>query len=239
MGATSTLAKSVGAEFASHGHSLILLARDGEELDRLACDFRLRYGINVETQVFDALNFDSHREILEHWKQDGEEIEGTVVCTGYLGNQSTAPYDFDEAKRILDVNLTASVSVLNLLAAHFEKKRSGFICALSSVAGDRGRQSNYIYGAAKAGLSIYLQGLRNRLYPSNVHVITVKLGIVDTQMTYGLPGLPLKASPEKVAKGIYKAILMRKNVYYAPYFWRWIMLLIRAIPEFVFKKQKL
>ncbi len=240
LGATSTLARAIGAEFASHGYSLILLGRDAQELDRLASDFHLRHGVDAKTLIFDALDFNSHREILEQCEPEGEEtLEGAILCTGYLGDQSVAQSDFSEAKHILDVNLTASISLLNLLATRFEKKRAGFICALSSVAGDRGRRSNYIYGAAKGGLSVYLEGLRNRLFQFNVHVITVKPGVADTQMTYALPGLFLRASPEKVAKSIYKAILQRKDVFYTPFFWRWIMFVIRNIPDFIFKRQKL
>jgi len=128
------------------------------------------------------------------------------------------------------------VLALNVLANHFEKKRRGFICALSSVAGDRGRQSNYIYGSAKSGLTTYLQGLRNRLWHFGVRVITVKPGFVDTRMTYGRPKLFLVASPEAVARDIYKAVLRGKDVVYTPCLWRVVMAIIRAIPEGLFKK---
>jgi short-subunit dehydrogenase len=128
---------------------------------------------------------------------------------------------------------------LSLLANIFEEKRSGFLCALSSVAGDRGRQSNYVYGAAKAGLTVFLQGLRNRLFRAGVRVITIKPGFVDTAMTFGRPGMFLVASPESVAVRIVKAILKCEDIVYAPAFWRPVMLLIRLIPEKVFKRMRL
>jgi short-subunit dehydrogenase len=140
---------------------------------------------------------------------------------------------------MLDSNFTAAVSVLNLAADYFAARRGGFLCVLSSVAGDRGRQSNYLYGAAKGGLTVYLQGLRNRLSRSGVQVTTVKPGFVDTPMTYGKPGLFLTATPERAARGILRAIRRRKDEVYVPGFWRWIMEIVRTVPECVFKRMKL
>ena len=159
-----------------------------------------------------------------------------MVCIGELGNQAKGQSDWGEARRILETNFTGCVSLLNILANHFEARRAGFICALSSVAGDRGRQSNYLYGSAKAGLSAFLQGLRNRLYPAHVKVITIKPGFVVTRMTYGRPGLLLVASPERVGKGIFRAVVKGKDVVYLPWFWRFIMLMVRSIPEAIFKR---
>jgi short-subunit dehydrogenase len=162
-----------------------------------------------------------------------------VVCIGYLGDQAKGQSDWEEARLILETNFTGCVSALDILANHFELRRAGFICAISSVAGDRGRQSNYLYGAAKAGLSTYLEGLRNRLFPAHVRVITVKPGFVDTRMTYGRPGLFLLASPERVGKGIFRAIVKGKAVVYVPWYWRFIMLMVQSIPEAVFKRLRL
>ena len=144
-----------------------------------------------------------------------------------------------ETKRILDTNLLGAASILGLLANHFEAKQRGFLCAISSVAGDRGRQSNYVYGAAKAGLTVFLQGLRNRLFRSGVRVITIKAGFVDTRMTFGRPGMFLVASPERAGRAIVRAISQGRDVAYVPGFWRAVMLLIRAIPEQVFKRLRL
>ena len=157
-----------------------------------------------------------------------------------MAEQDLAQLNFATAHRTLDTNLTAAVSLLEKFAALFEEQRGGFIAAISSVAGDRGRQSNYIYGAAKAGLSTYLSGLRNRLHNANVQVTTIKPGFLDTAMTWGLPlPGPLVASPEGAGKSIVKAILRGATVIYVPFFWRWIMMIIRYIPEWQFKKMNI
>jgi decaprenylphospho-beta-D-erythro-pentofuranosid-2-ulose 2-reductase len=237
LGATSTIARAVAAEFAAHQHDLLLAGRDQEELSALAADLHLRHGIRTKTQPFDVLDFEGHESSLGSCLLEaGEALEGVVLCVGYLGDQEQAQADSQEAKHILDINFTGCVSALNVVANHFERRRKGFICVLSSVAGDRGRQSNYLYGAAKGGLSVYLQGLRNRLFRSNVRVITIKPGFVDTRMTFGRPNRFLVASPQTVARGIYRAVVQRKDVVYLPWFWRWIMLAVRAVPERVFKR---
>ena len=237
LGATSAIASALAKEFAAHKFNLTLGGRDQEELGALACDLSLRYGVQTGILPFDALDTQTHAPSLQSFLSEaGDALEGAVVCIGYLGDQAKGQSDWKEARRILKTNLTGCVSALNILANHFESRRAGFICALSSVAGDRGRQSNYLYGAAKAGLSAYLQGLRNRLFHAHVKVITVKPGFVDTNMTYGRPGLFLVASPESVAKGIFRAIAQGKDVVYLPWFWRAIMLIVWSIPEAIFKR---
>jgi short-subunit dehydrogenase len=240
LGATSGIASALAREFAAHKFDLVLGGRDREELSALASDLSLRYGVRAGILPFDALDTQTHAATLRSFlSQAGKALEGVVVCIGYLGDQAKGQSDWEEARRILETNFTGCVSVLNILANHFELRRAGFICAISSVAGDRGRQSNYLYGAAKAGLSTYLQGLRNRLFPAHVKVITVKPGFVDTRMTYGRPGLFLLASPERVGKGIFRAIVKGKDVVYVPWYWRIIMLMVQAIPEAVFKRLRL
>jgi len=240
LGATSAIARAVAAEFASHKFDLILAGRDREELTALAADTSLRYGAKVQTQCLDVLDFEGLPATLGSClSAAGEDLEGVVLAVGYLGDQSAAQSDPCQARRILDTNLTGCVLALNVVAEHFERRRKGFICALSSVAGDRGRQSNYLYGAAKGGFSIYLQGLRNRLSRAGVQVTTVKPGFVDTRMTFGHPGLFLVATPESVAQGIYKAVVKRKDIAYLPWFWRYVMLVVRLIPERVFKRLRL
>jgi short-subunit dehydrogenase len=239
LGATSAIASALAREFAAHKFDLVLGGRDLEELSALASDLSLRYGVRAAILPFDALDTQTHASTLRAFLSEaGSALEGAVVCIGYLGDQDKGQSDWEEARLILETNFTGCVSALNILANHFEPRRAGFICALSSVAGDRGRQSNYLYGAAKAGLSTYLQGLRNRLFPAHVKVITVKPGYVDTRMTYGRPGLFLVASPERVAKGIFRAILKGKAVVYMPWFWRFIMLIVRSIPEAIFKRMR-
>ena len=166
-------------------------------------------------------------------------MDGAIIAFGYLGQQSKAIHDFAEGQAILNCNFVGACSALAECANYFEAKKKGFIVGISSVAGDRGRQSNYYYGAAKGGLTTFLEGLRNRLYPAGVHVMTVKPGFVDTGMTFGKPGLFLVASPEAVGEAIGKAIAKGKSTLYVPWFWRYIMWIIKAIPETIFKRLKL
>ena len=239
LGATSAIASALAREFAAHKFDLVLGGRDREELSALTSDLSLRYGIRAGVLTFDALDTQTHASTLRSFLSGaGNALAGVVVCMGYLGDQAKGQCDWEEARRILETNFTGCVSALNILANHFEPRRAGFICAISSVAGDRGRQSNYLYAAAKAGLSTFLQGLRNRLFHANVKVITVKPGFVDTRMTYGRPGLFLVASPESVAKGIFRAIAKGKDVVYLPGFWRFIMLFVQSIPEAIFKRMR-
>ena len=162
LGATSAIASALAREFAVHHFDLVLGGRDREELGALASDLSLRYGVRARAFFFDALDTSAHTASLQDlFSELGNTLAGAVVCIGFLGNQGKAQGDWEEARLILETNFTGCVSALNILANHFERRRAGFICAISSVAGDRGRQSNYLYGAAKAGLSVYLQGLRN------------------------------------------------------------------------------
>jgi len=198
----------------------------------------VRFSVESQAFAWDATDFETHEEFvaqcIDHF---GEKLEGIVLCSGFMEDQKVAQNEWDITQRTIDVNFSGSVSVINRFANHLESKGSGWIAVVGSVAGDRGRQSNYIYGAAKAGLAIYLEGLRNRLFHAGVHVMTIKPGFVDTKMTFGQ--VPFAASPESVAKAVLKALDKRKNVVYVPFFWRYIMLLIRHIPEWQFKKMKM
>jgi short-subunit dehydrogenase len=237
LGGTSAIASALAREFATHNFDLVLGGRDRDELSSLASDLSLRYGVRTGILPLDALDTQTHALTLRSFLAEaGNALEGVVVCIGYLGDQAKGQSNWEEARRILETNFTGCVSLLNILANHFESRGAGFICAITSVAGDRGRQSNYLYGAAKAGLSTFLEGLRNRLFHAHVKVITVKAGFVDTRMTYGHPGLFLVASPESVAKGIFRAIVRGKDVVYLPWFWRLIMLIVQSIPEIIFKR---
>jgi short-subunit dehydrogenase len=240
LGATSGIASGLAKEFAAHKFDLVLGGRDRGELNALASDLSLRNSVRASILLFDALDQQTHAASLRSFlSETGNALAGAVICVGYLGDQVKGQSDWEEARSILETNFTGCVSALNILANYFELRRTGFICAISSVAGDRGRQSNYLYGAAKAGLSVYLQGLRNRLFPAGVKVITVKPGFVDTSMTYGRPGMFLVASPESVAQGIFKAIVKGKSVVYLPWFWRPIMLVVKSIPEAIFKRLRM
>ena len=242
LGATSGIARALCGQLARQGHQLILAARDADELERMATDLRLRYEVSVLIELFEALEFDQHEPLLRRCVErlDGP-LDGVVFCCGYMPEQVKTETDFSEVQRTIDTNLTAAISILNVVANYFVRRRAGFIAAISSVAGDRGRQSNYVYGCSKAGLNVYLAGLRNRLYRSGVHVLTIKPGFVDTPMTEGLidPQSPLVASPERVARDIARAIQRRRNQLYVPWFWRCIMTAICSVPETIFKRMKL
>ena len=234
LGGTSTIGRAIATELAGRGFDLALAGRDEAELAVVATDLRLRCGVATRVHRVDALDMERHAAALAPCLTP--DLQGVVLAFGYLGDQRRAETDATEARRIVDTNLTGSVTALNVVAAHLARNGGGFVCALSSVAGDRGRRSNYIYGAAKAGLSTYLSGLRNRYASAGVRVLTVKAGIVDTRMSAGMPGSGLAAPPAAVARSIVRAIVRGRDVVYVPWFWRGIMLVVRMIPERIFKR---
>lgn len=238
LGALSGVARYIAAGFAQKGYTVVLTGRDLDELKILKKDFQVRYETDCHCLEFDALAYDTHADFVQCCTDTlGQEPDGVVLCFGFMAEQIEAQQNTELMQRILNTNLTGAISILEHFAAVFEERKSGFIAALSSVAGDRGRKMNYIYGASKAGLSTYLQGLRNRLYSFNVQVTTIKPGFMDTPMTYGmdLPQL-LVASPDTAGTAIVHAILKKKDVAYVPFFWKYILWIIRSIPEWQFKK---
>jgi short-subunit dehydrogenase len=237
IGAKSDIAKETAKQYAKHGYDLYLAARNIKELEEFANDITVRTQKTVKTVELDILNYETHQSFYEQLE---EKPLGVISAIGYLGDQEKAQSDFGEAKLVMDSNYTGLVSVLNIIADDFEKRRYGFIVGISSVAGDRGRKSNYIYGSAKAALTAYLSGLRNRLSDTKVHVMTVKPGFVATKMTEGI-ALPekLTAQPKEVADAIYKAQQKNKNVLYTKWIWHWVMLIIKAIPEWKFKRMSI
>jgi decaprenylphospho-beta-D-erythro-pentofuranosid-2-ulose 2-reductase len=239
LGATSAISRSMARLMATQGHSLFLASRDEEELSRLACDLFVRHGVRVYSGIVDAEDFGSHQAFVSRVNAVLGPIDGVVCAAGHLGNQPEDSHDGDAARRIADINFTGLVSLLAPIANQMEGRKSGFILGISSVAGDRGRQSNFVYGAAKGAFSLYLQGLRNRLQAAGVRVVTIKLGFVDTAMTYGKPGLFLVAPPEKVARRLCRLCERAGGVYYVPRFWRLVMFVVRALPEALFKRLKL
>jgi short-subunit dehydrogenase len=238
VGATSAIARATAAAFAAQGHEIYLAGRNADELERIAADLAIRYRINARWGIFIAEDMASHAGFFNQAMAEMGEMRGVVLAMGMLGDQQAAR-DFPLGAEVIMVNFTAAASILSHCANYLEARKQGFIIGISSVAGDRGRQSNYPYGAAKAGLSAYLQGLRNRLFHSGVRVITVKPGFVDTAMTYGMAGLFLVASPQYMGERIVAALNKSADVVYLPWFWRYIMLIIKNIPEAIFKKLKL
>jgi decaprenylphospho-beta-D-erythro-pentofuranosid-2-ulose 2-reductase len=241
IGATSEIARAVVRELAKDGGRLVIASRDEDELKLLAADVELRTGARVTPLRLDVTEFDRHEEFVNACIATLGSVEGVVLCQGAMTDQNEAAADWTLARQMIEVNYTSAVSLGNRFAAHMVPLGRGYLCGVSSVAGDRGRQSNYLYGSTKAGFSTYLDGLRNRLYRSGVAVITVKPGFVDTSMTWGLlnPKSPLVAAPERVARDIARAIRKRKNTVYTPWFWALVMLVIRLVPEPIFKRLSL
>jgi short-subunit dehydrogenase len=240
LGSTSGIGKAIARKWAANGVNLLLAARDTDENNRLAADLAIRFGISAKPIAFDALAFAEHEAF---WKecvaQTQGNLQGVILVYGYMCPRDEADRDAELVRKTIEVNYTSAVLILNLAGKEFESRRRGYICGFSSVAGDRGRQSNYYYGSSKAAFSAYLQGLRNRLFKNGVSVITVKPGFVDTAMTWGMPGMFLVATPKKVATDTWNAVRRKRSVLYTPFFWRYIMLIIRSIPEFIFKRMKL
>jgi short-subunit dehydrogenase len=233
-GAGSDIARATAKVFGSAGWDLILTGRDMEGLSGISSDLSVRLGRPVQYFHYDVTD-ENHR--LKLWDSLETKPDAVLIAIGMLGDQELARSDPDLAGKITEVNYTGLLPLLIQASDAFEKRGSGTIVGISSVAGDRGRSSNYTYGAAKAALTVYLSGLRNRLASKGVQVITIKPGFVRTSMTEGmkLPGL-LTASPEEVAQRIYKAVLKKNNVVYVKWYWRWIMSAIKLLPEFIFKK---
>lgn len=234
IGADSDIAKAVARKYTENGYDLYLAARKPTRLKAFAKDLIIRTEQNINIVELDILNYDAHNQFYEDLE---EKPLGVISAVGYLAEQTQAQDNFSVTQKIIESNYTGIVSLLNIIANDFEQRQSGFIVAISSVAGDRGRKSNYIYGSAKAALTVYLSGLRNRLYSSNVQVLTVKPGFVQTKMTAAMVLPPrLTAQVEDVAEDIYQAQQQRKDILYTKSVWRWLMLIIINIPEFLFKK---
>ena len=239
IGATSAVATETARCFALQGADIFIAGRNEEKLERLAQDLRVRGASFVHTGLFNARDLASHDQLLEHAFHKLGEIDAALIAHGELPDQKECEHEWPIAERAFATNLLSPIACLTWLANYFETRGKGNITVITSVAGDRGRQSNYIYGAAKGGLSIFLQGLRNRLAPKGVSVTTIKPGFIDTPMTAHIKKGPLFASPETVGKRIHQAMLKGESVVYTPFFWRFIMLIIQHIPEFIFKKMKL
>ena len=240
LGATSTIARAFVRELARPGDTFLLAARDLAEATALASDLEIRSGIHASALAFDATQFAHHAAWTATAIAQLGGLDGVLLCFGTLGDQARAQTDWTEAQRILEVNYTAAVAVLEPLAAHLIQQGSGVILALSSVAGVRGRQSNYHYGAAKGALTLYLEGLAHRLAPRGVRVKIALLGYVETRMSAGVPmAAPLRAKPERVARSLVRFLHSRRQSAFIPWFWWPIMTLIRALPPWLFNRSKL
>ena len=239
LGATSSIAIATMRRLATQGSRFMLVARHSNRLTAVAQDLLTRGALTVDTWVMDLDDTAAHPEMLAIAAERLDRIDLALIAHGVLGDQQAAEADFEVAAAILHTNFIATVSLLTWLGNYFQAQRGGTLAVVSSVAGDRGRKSNYVYGASKGALNIFMEGLRNRIDRDGVQVLTIKPGFVATPMTAHVPHNALFASPDQVAGGILKAVERRRDVAYVPWFWAGIMLLIRSIPGFLFKKMNL
>ncbi|MHB1934666.1 MAG: SDR family oxidoreductase [Leptospirillum sp.] len=239
VGATSAIAQATARLFAKNGDRLFLTGRDPEKLEVLSADLAIRGAAQVDAVAHDVNDFDAHQAIIFEATSKLGGLDTVLIAHGTLPDQKLCQESADLTLREISTNALSVISFLTILANQFEKQGYGSIAVLSSVAGDRGRQSNYVYGTAKAAVSTFLQGLRNRLFRSGVHVMTIKPGFVDTPMTAAFKKGTLWSTPDSVARSIVRGLEQKRDVQYTPFFWRGIMFIIRSIPERIFKKMTL
>ena len=239
IGATSAIAEHCARIWAARGDALHLVARNEQHVQVIASDLKVRGASEVTTYVTDLNDMDKHEELLNVADHALEGIDIVLVAHGTLSNQKSSELSVHETLAEIQTNALSTISLLTLIANRFEAKKSGDICVISSVAGDRGRASNYIYGSAKAMVTAFTSGLRQRLHKSNVSVVTIKPGFVDTPMTAGFKKGLMWARPTEVATLIVKSIENKKAEVYTPKFWRMIMIMIKSIPNTFFKRLSL
>lgn len=236
IGASSAIAVEVARCFAQDGAELFLVARQADRLDALRQDLKVRGAAKVESLALDLNDIGQHAGMIDAAYSALGSLDAVLVAYGTLPDQKQAEASVEAMFQEFSTNGLSYLALLTLLANRFEQQKRGCIAVITSVAGDRGRRSNYIYGAAKGAVSLFLSGLRSRLSKAGVAVVTIKPGFVDTPMTAHLKKNPLYASAQSVGQRIHTAILKRQDVVYVPWFWRWIMLIIRSLPEGIFKR---
>lgn len=237
IGATSAIAEAVARKFAQRGERFYLLARNTERLATIASDLAIRGAKEVEVSTFDANDTASHQASLDKACKWMGAIDIALIAHGTLGDQKISEVNAASALREIQTNAISTISLLTQLANIMEDQRHGTIAVISSVAGDRGRPSNYVYGTAKAAVTAFCEGLRARLHKSGVHVLTIKPGIVKTPMTEGFEAPEiLKSEPETVAQDIVRGIDKEKDTIYTPWYWKYIMMGVVHLPGSVFKK---
>jgi len=237
VGATSGIGSAAAGELARAGFDLVLAGRNMERLTRLGSDLAIRFGVRTECLAYDALEEGAGVRLYERVAGLCDP-EGLLVMHGVLPDPAEVNRDPAAARRCVGVNYLSVVELVIPFANFFEERKRGWIAVAGSVAGDRGRKSNYLYGSTKGALDVYLQGLRGRLAPQGVHVLTIKPGLVDTAMTAHMegPARRIMGSPERAARDIVRAIRRRRKVLYTPFYWKYVMLAVRLIPEALFCK---
>jgi decaprenylphospho-beta-D-erythro-pentofuranosid-2-ulose 2-reductase len=239
LGASSALAHETAKRFAQDGADLVLVARSPYKLETIRGDLDVRGAKEIETIVADLADVSRHQEIMEAALKPFAGLDMALLAYGTLGDQQLCEQNVEVALQEFNNNCTSVISLLTLLGNYFEQQGRGCIAVISSVAGDRGRKSNYVYGAAKGAVTVFAQGLRNRLAKKGVAVVTIKPGMVDTPMTAHMRKGLLFANAQKVGQGIYEAMQKRKDVVYLPGYWRYVMWLIKSVPEKFFKKMNI
>lgn len=239
IGATSAIAEATARLWAARGAALFLVGRQATQLERIADDLRVRGAVSVSCFSMDACDTAAHCAMLAAAESALCSLDVALIAHGSLPDQRACEASVELTLKEIDTNALSVVALATRLAERFEKQGNGTLAVISSVAGDRGRQSNYVYGAAKGMVSIFLQGLRNRLTKKGVQVLTIKPGFVDTPMTAAFPKGALWAKPDAIARGIVRAVDRGADEVYLPGFWRIIMFIIRHVPERIFKKLSL
>lgn len=238
LGANSAIARATARLYAEKGHNFFLVGRNSERLRELAADLDVRGAGTVQLQSLDFLDFDQHETVIKNAADALQRIDLALICHGTLPDREQCEDDFELAQQELAVNGTSVISLISRLVPILKTQQHGVLAVITSVAGDRGRQPNYLYGAAKSMVSTYLQGLRGRLLASGVHVIDIRPGLVDSPMTARFEKGPLWSTPELVAEKIVAAVYKKRHTVYAPGYWRIIMAVVRAIPDTLFKRLK-
>lgn len=241
LGATSTIAEHAARQLVARGANVFCVGRDGRKLAAITRDLQIRAPrANVGSKTMDLCDYDAHEAMLNEAQAALGGLDGVLIAHGTLPDQKACEASVAATRHEIETNALSVISLLTHLGNRFEHHGGGVIAVISSVAGDRGRQSNYVYGCAKGMVTIFLQGLRNRLYRHGTDVVTIKPGFVDTPMTDGFDKSgPLWAKPDVVAAGIVKAMRKGRQEVYLPWFWWGIMQIIRHIPEFIFKRLSL
>lgn len=234
IGAGSDIAKPLAYLYAKSGFGIYLASRNVDTLNREATDIKLRFMVDAIAYSFDVTKTETHQGF---YTALPIKPYGVICLAGTLGDQKKSENDYSDAKNVIDTNYSGLVSIIHIIANDLEQKKEGFIVGVSSVAGEKGRKSNYMYASAKAGFTTFLSGLRNRLFLSNIQVLTVHPGFIRTKMIKGreTPGI-ITASPDDVALDIFRAQQSGKDFIYSKWFWRFIMLAFKMIPESMIKK---
>ena len=236
IGATSAIAHAAARHFAAEGARFFLVGRSTGKLDAVRDELRVCGAEEADAYTLDLTDIAGHAAMLDAATAALGTLDMVLIAHGSLGDQAACEASVATTMDEWMTNCTSVIALLTLLANQFERQRHGTIAVMSSVAGDRGRKSLYVYGAAKAALDTFLEGLRGRLAAAGVAVVAIKPGLVDTPMTAHLPKNFLFASPERVARDVHRAMVRGTAVVYTPWFWRYVMLLVRAIPDPIFRK---